>query len=312
MISNRLRFIATFFLVIFSVTMRGQDSERYVCLTTTSGIVHCGTLVADDGREITLETPNLGKLILPKAIIIRIEDAPKGTVVNANLPAELSDRHVNSSRALQATRYFFAPSARSLKKGEGYGSFSVLTGGNLSFGLSESTIAGFSASWLGLGFNLKQSFKIKDNLYASFGGLGQISYRGTSGRRGSGYIFFPFANVTAGDENNQVTVGFGHLGGMRTRANFSWSTLTTELEERYFNSPMINLSGAVQVGQRTWIMSENYHFYDPEFFPVNTVYSLGIRLWNDRKKRLNEYAIMFFAEEDQTIPVPWLSWTWPF
>ena len=206
-------------------------------------------------------------------------------------------------------RYFFAPSARSLKKGEGYGSFSVLTGGNLSFGLSESTIAGFSASWLGLGFNLKQSFKIKDNLYASFGGLGQISYRGTSGSRGSGYIFFPFANVTAGDENNQVTVGFGHLGGMRT---ISLSLLTTELEERYFSSPMINLSGAVQVGQRSWIMSENYHFFDPEFFPVNRVYSLGVRLWNDRKKRLNEYAIMFFVDEDQTRPIPWLSWTWPF
>ena len=60
-------------------------------------------------------------------------------------------------------------------------------------------------------------------------------------------------------------------------------------------------------------MTENYVFANPEFFPVNVVGSLGLRLWRPIRGRLFEPAIMFLAFEDQgTRPLPWLSWTWPF
>lgn len=288
-----------------------EIAERYVCVTLNSGVTHCGTILADDGREITLNTPNLGRLVLPKINVVRIDDSTEGTV-KETLPSEFSDRHVDDERALQATRYFFAPSAFPLKKDEGYGSFSLITGGNLSYGLSESTIAGFSASWLGLGLNIKQSFQLSDNLWASIGGLWQISYRGSSGARGSGTIHFPFVNVTKGDENNQLTLGFGYLGGTRTVDESSFLS-PAELVERRLSSPMINLSGSVQIAPKAWLISENYYFFSPEFFEVNQVGSLGIRTWNERRNRLNEYAIMFLAMEEGGLqPVPWLSWTWAF
>ena len=76
-----------------------------MCVTLNSGVTHCGTILADDGREITLNTPNLGRLVLPKINVVRIDDSTEGTV-KETLPSEFSDRHVDDERALQATRYF--------------------------------------------------------------------------------------------------------------------------------------------------------------------------------------------------------------
>ena len=72
-----------------------QSTDRYVCITLESGVVRCGQLVADDGREITLDTPDMGKLILPKVNVIAMEDAPVGTRGGSGeLSIELSDRMV--------------------------------------------------------------------------------------------------------------------------------------------------------------------------------------------------------------------------
>lgn len=291
----------------------GQDTQRYVCLTLESGVVRCGYMTLDDGREITLETPDLGKLIVPKVQVIKVMDAPVGTLgASSSGNMELSDRMVQEDRSLQATRYFFAPSAHSLKQGEGYGSFSLLTGGNLSYGLGEQTIGGLSASWLGYGINLKHSVEIDDATRLSFGGLAQVSWLGTSGQSGSGYVYFPFVNATKGSENDHVTVGFGYLGGQRAYTEFDIYEGLIQREEP-IQSPMVNVSGCLQLGTRSWLLTENYYFFNPEFFPVNQVYSIGIRVWNSRKGRLNEYAVVGLLESDGTLRgLPWLSWTWPF
>lgn len=284
---------------------------RYVCLTLESGLSRCGTLVADDGREVTLDTPDLGRLIVPKVQVVKIVDAPWGTIGTTSV-GTLSERMTDGDRALQATRYFFAPSAHSLRQGEGYGSFSLLTGGNVSYGLGDQTIGGLSASWLGYGVNLKHAFDLNDQVRMSFGGLAQMSWLGTGGEAGSGYVFFPFLNVTNGSENNHVTLGWGYLGGERTYVEFDPVVGGVTVQEP-IRSPMVNLSGCLQLGQRSWLLTENYYFFNPEFFPVNRVFSVGVRLWNERKGRLNELAVVGLVEEDGVVrALPWLSWTWPF
>ena len=81
---------------------------------------------------------------------------------------------------------------------------------------------------------------------------------------------------------------------------------------------MINLSGCYQVSERLWLMSENYYFANPAFFPANSVVSIGARTAKPDKSRLFELAIMFVDSGDNgstdtgLIPLPWLSWTWPF
>ena len=56
--------------------LHGLNRLTVMCITLESGVVRCGQLVADDGREITLDTPDMGKLILPKVNVIAMEDAP--------------------------------------------------------------------------------------------------------------------------------------------------------------------------------------------------------------------------------------------
>lgn len=280
------------------VLAHGQEAERYVCLTLESGMVRCGQLVADDGREVTLQTPDMGKLIVPKVQVVRMVDAAEGTAGSAGSSAiEMSDRMLNPNRSLQATRYFFAPSAHSLKEGEGYASANVLALGNISYGLTPNLIGGLSVSFLGAGITAKASTELTDGIRGSAGMLYQLSWEG-------GQVFFPFANVTFGDENNHLTLAGGYLGGHLER--------TSSPDDR-IDSPMFNLSGCVQISDNAWLMTENYVFANPEFFPVNVVGSFGLRLWRPIRGRLFEPAIMFLSFEDQgTRPLPWLSWTWPF
>ena len=85
------------FLVTSLLTMGvyAQGGDRYVCVTLESSVVRCGYLTLDDGREITLETPDMGKLILPKVSVIRMVDAPAGTRGGgSDTDIELSDRMV--------------------------------------------------------------------------------------------------------------------------------------------------------------------------------------------------------------------------
>ena len=276
----------------------GQDASRYVCLTLESGMVRCGQLVADDGREVTLQTPDMGKLIVPKVQVVRMVDAAEGTMGSAGSSAiEMSDRMLNPNRSLQATRYFFAPSAHTLKEGEGYASANVLALGNVSYGLTPNVIGGLSLSFLGAGVTAKASTELAEGVRGSAGMLYQLSWEG-------GQIFFPFANVTFGDENNHLTLAGGYLGG-QSRRNGS--------PDDRIDSPMFNLSGCVQISDNAWLMTENYVFANPEFFPVNVVGSFGLRLWRPMRGRLFEPAIMFLAfEEGGARPFPWLSWTWPF
>lgn len=294
----QIRRLAFLFLIsLLTTALYAQVGERYVCLTLESGVVRCGYLTLDDGREITLETPDMGTLIVPKVNVIQIVDAPEGTQGGGSgTDIELSDRMTNGNRALQATRYFFAPSAHSLRAGEGYGSLCILGIGNVSYGLSDNAIGGLSASLLGAGVTVKASTQLSETVHASAGGLAQIGWSG-------GRIVFPFVNVTKGDENNHFTIAAGYLGGTTDDSN--------NADE--IDSPMLNISGCVQVADHAWFMTENYYFFKPEFFPVNMVGSMGLRLWRPNKQRLQEYAFMMLIEEDMNvIPVPWISYTWPF
>lgn len=58
------------------------SAQRYVCLTLDSKVVRCGYLVSDDGREVTLNTPDMGMLIVPKVNVWRMTDSPVGTMGN--------------------------------------------------------------------------------------------------------------------------------------------------------------------------------------------------------------------------------------
>lgn len=283
-------------LGLFASLGRAQtDSLRNVCVTLETNRIICGQLLSDDGRELSIQTNDIGVVVLPKVEVIRIEEVGPGEVLHS-VGFVLDERASDPRRAIQATRYFFAPSAHPLKKGEGYSGLSLLTGANISYGVSDQAIVGLSLSFLGIGVTTKYSFqnKKKENVRYSMGGLAQLGWSGDGG------IVFPFMNRTKGDENKQMTLGVGYLYGS--------SGLTDEI-----NSPMLNASGSVRINDNSWFISENYYFFNPQFFPVNLVLSLGVRRHNPKVARASDVAILGLIQEDGTvIPLPWVSWIWPF
>lgn len=284
-----------FIILIATSTMFSQTYSKYVCITLSSGIQRCGYILNDDGREVTIDSQSLGKIIIPKTDIISMTESTEGTVGENSGQAALLDRVSNTERNIQPSRYFFAPSAFSLRKNEGYGTFALLTGGNISYGITESSMLGMSATYLGAGINFKKSLKVNEKTHASFGGMFQIGWADTSP------IFFPFANLTKGTETKNITFGFGYLSQLGS----SWNDP--------IHSPMINVSGTTKINNKLSLISENYYFFNPEFFPVNTVLSIGMRYYGSQKNRLTDFAFMMFVEEDgNIIPAPWFSWTWPF
>ena len=153
-------------------------------------------------------------------------------------------------------------------------------------------MAGFSISPLGAGVTGKVGLELDDGVQLSAGGLFQLGWDG-------GGVSFPFANLTFGNENEHLTVAYGWLFG--------------SIGSDDIDSPMLNVSGCLQVSDNAWIMSENYLFARPEFFPTNAVMSFGMRLWSARKQRLFEPAFMLLIDdENNATPVPWVGWTWPF
>ena len=57
----------------------------------------CGQLISDDGREITIQSPSLGRVIVPKIQVVRMVDSPEGTRGSMGSDIELSDRMLNPS-----------------------------------------------------------------------------------------------------------------------------------------------------------------------------------------------------------------------
>ena len=215
------------FLLVLSTGFVGwgqeEESPRYVCITMQGGLVRCGTLVSDDGIQVILDTPELGKVMLYKSSMIRIEDAEPGTY---EAPVEVDimsqDRIIDKDRAIQSSRYLFAPSAHSLREGEGYWNLSPV-GGNITYALDDNTMAGLSASWLGYGFTFKQSFDLKEDFRMSVGGLMQAGWTGTATSTanpddltvGSGYLFSPFSTPPRVTRTTTGRSGWGTSSGAR-------------------------------------------------------------------------------------------------
>jgi|TARA_B110000211_G_C13976175_1_gene507262 hypothetical protein len=265
-------------------------NERYVCLTLVNQMVRCGYLIEDDGREIKLNTSEMGLVIIPKADVISMVDAAEGTLSQSMNPvsARASQSILDPNRSPQSSRYFFAPSAFPMKLKEGYAHVNPLSG-NVTRQVSDNFMVGGALSWVGFGATIKASARLGDNLYGSVGGMALLGFYG------NGPTFFPYINLTSGDHNSHFSVALAAL------------TFDGEV------SPMINFSACKEVNPRLWLITENYYFTDPMLFSEQVLLSFGARWWSSSKNSLGEFALMLMITEDgDAIPIPWFGRTWPF
>ncbi len=265
-------------------------NDRYVCVTMVNQMVRCGYFIEDDGREITLKTPDLGLVIIPKADVISMADVAEGTLSQSLNPvsSRANKSILDPNRSPQSSRYFFAPSALPMKLGEGYAHANWLSA-NVTNQVSDNFMLGGALSLVGFGATIKASARLGDNVYGSIGGMRLWGFADL------GPTFFPYINLTSGDHNSHFSVALAAL-------SFDGEV-----------SPMINFSACKEINPRIWLMTENYYFTDPMLFSEQVLLSFGGRWWSVTKNSLGEVALMLMITEDgAALPIPWFGKTWPF
>ena len=84
-----------------------------VIVTTHDGVVRVGVIVSDDGREILLETENLGKIYIAKSDVKTIRPFAESDRIDVTGEYQGNDPF--------STRYYFTTNALPIRKGEDYG-----------------------------------------------------------------------------------------------------------------------------------------------------------------------------------------------
>ena len=226
-------------------------------IQTSADRTFIGTIQSESPQEIILLTESLGEVAIPKLNILSIKDIAEGEVVS------------NEGKNAQPSRYFFAPSGFQLPKGEGYYQNTLLFYNQFSYGISDHVTVGVPIviPFLGgisvkVGTQLGSANEEGHSLHSSAGVLYLVPITGNTSIGGG----IAFANLSYGNENNNITFGLG-------QAFANSGSDVQDLSE----SPLINLGGMLKVGRRKWLMSENYFSLGGPTTDAQSLLSLGIR-----------------------------------
>ncbi|MBM3448543.1 MAG: hypothetical protein FJX90_05500 [Bacteroidetes bacterium] len=191
------------FLCIVSVSLdclAQPDSDTKV-IKLTNGNEYIGKIISDDGREILIETNNVGKIYLLKKDVQSISayDPTEFTVLNNEV--------VKSTTF--STRYTFTTNALPLKKKDSYYMIN-LWGPEFHMTIADNFNIGVMSTWFASPIALAAKYSIPTkNPNVNFS-VGEIIGSG-------GYIApemvlsLSFANITLGDRDKNITFAGGYL-----------------------------------------------------------------------------------------------------
>lgn len=193
-------------VLIFSFAADAQEAAdnkaEKVVVTTHDGITRIGVVLSDDGREILLETDNLGKIYILKSNVKSIVHYDQSVRIDENGDYLADDPFT--------TRYYFTTNALPIRKGEDYGMLN-LYGPEVHFSLADNFSAGLMSTWIASPFVgvFKVSIPTR-NEKVNFG-IGTLL--GTSGYlnsfKGGGGLHWGM--VTLGGRRSNITFSAGFL-----------------------------------------------------------------------------------------------------
>jgi len=209
-ILSTLLLMLLFSTAIAQVNKEKQDSLSVI--TLNSGETRIGKILSDDGREILLETTDIGKIYIRKETIKSIE--PFIAKDFQNVQGELR------GAGPFTTRYCFTTNSLPIKKGENYAMVN-LYGPEVHFSVSNRLSLGIMSTWIGSPMLLAAKFTIPTKNEKLNFGLGTLF--GTSGYlntfRGLGGLHWGM--VTYGDRMRNITfsAGFSYIKTGTTNYN---------------------------------------------------------------------------------------------
>ncbi len=201
--------------------------NQYVRLELRDNTVYRGKLVEFSDDVITLESDIAGIVKFDRNSVVGITPSIDRTTIS------------NPNR----TRYFFAPSALPLEKGEGYYQNAYLLANSVNFGLSKNfSFGGGVVIPLFFYITPKLSFPLGKNVYAGVGLIGGSTFLPDAFLAGA----LPYGLITIGTSDNNVTVGSG-LGAL-------W------VEEEWFSTkyPVSTVNAMFRISNRFQFITENW------------------------------------------------------
>lgn len=199
---KKLLYLFVFLLV--SVSSYAQQEDSLMVVRTNDGNFRIGKILSDDGREILLDTKEVGKIYIRKQDITSIEPYSDENI-------KVIDGEFRDTGPF-TTRYFFTTNAFSIKKKENYALLN-LYGPEVHFAITERFSLGLMSTWIGSPIGLAAKYSIPTNNEKLNFGLGGIF--GTSGYLGNfkGFGGLYWGTVTYGDRltNFSFSAGFAHI-----------------------------------------------------------------------------------------------------
>lgn len=255
--------------------------KPWVEIITVRHIKHVGKIISDDGREVLIDTKNIGKVYIKKSEIASMR--------------EIGAKKDNSSKGddgeiIANHRYFMSTSSLPLKRGQNMVGIHLL-GYDFTIPVSNSFSIGIFASWLAspFGLILKNNFKTANpNLNFSLGLMGGSSSYINSFE---GYGGLLFGNATYGNSKFNVSLSAGYsllYSGMfkkydvqliNTTNSYNYNNMTNiEYANPQRSSFTFNLSGKAQISNKVTFLLETILNVENLTVPADIQYYTGSEL----------------------------------
>jgi len=260
----------TAFLLLITIAAKAQDST-YVRVELKNGKSINGTLIQKSDTELTVATADLGKVTLAWSVIKSMNMISKE----------------GKSQNTHPTRYFFAPSAIPLKKGDKYYQNALFLVNSFQAGVTDHfSIGGGLVVPFALFITPKIGYQVADKVHVGGGILFATSLiRGLNFGVGTVY-----GSVTYGTKESNLTLNTG-LGAYNENSGFG----RDDYNWKFASYPMFTLSGMTRISNKVMLLTENWFFttktvnYDDatgQFLNSTTAYngilSGGVRILLER------------------------------
>jgi len=223
------------------------------------GTTIIGTFVKDEVGNIYISELDGKETYIPRVMVAQIH--------------ELTDDNFKNGEYwfpnLHDSRYFFSPSAFGLKQGEGYFGHSYWVMWQAQYGITDELSIGAGTTLFGIPgtVNAKYSFNIKEDLNAAVGWFWVGDLFGFTGGDMGSLINMPYAVVTKGSKENNITLGAAY--NLATPFE-DWSRSEVEPSQRL----VLNAGGTFRMGRRFAFVFEAW-LLDPMMISHNEPQIMG-------------------------------------
>lgn len=308
-------------------TTQTEPAKVYL-VVKNDGARFYGHILSQDGREVLIETEELGQVYIPRHEIREIREVAS---------RELDERGVYEPGEVFSTRYFINTNGLPVQKGENYILWN-LYGPDFQFGVNENLGLGLMTSWIGYPIvgSAKYSIPLKNDWHL---GLGMLLGTGSWGIPDF-FGALPFGAITYGDRIKNFTFSAGYAG-LRYKEEIyeynpnSWDYYENIREEiRREGSFLFSASGMFKVGRTLSIVFDSFYlpagpertetyqntYYNWEtdsYYTVTETYTSqrsailaiipGLRL-QTRPEAAFQFGFAGIRAEGETVPIPLVQW----